>query len=344
MTLNPLDGYYYQSSHNKEKVFIEKPECSLLLKYHHYFRERQEIYLDPGSINNMNIEPRDKERQKMVFFCDSFFQNNSRLRTCFSSLLPKKPMIADFMYLIFAPCVTFISNKAKDRYIGYKVGEHSYIFKYSFSGYDICEINIIRGMLSRQIEIDRGNIQVNNYNEGVYKKIENLLNKDRFKTFDNGIWDNLIENYQPALQIVDYMKSYHELKTIVQNKFHLQYFKDPSIFQTEQESLLNKNNEKKNHKKSDIHFLPSLKVLDIMEDYRYYTDDVTNLLEIDRKVLLLLRDRYKNELEELTKDLSNVEPKLICAKCYEIKNDRIKLGMSPLNCKNNELCPFASLV
>lgn len=53
----------------------------------------------------------------------------------------------------------------------------NYIFKYSFSGYDICEINIIRGMLSKQIEVDRGDIQVNNYNEGVYKKIENLLKK-----------------------------------------------------------------------------------------------------------------------------------------------------------------------
>lgn len=75
LALNPTGGYYYQSSNNKEKIFIEKPECSSLLKYRHYFKERQEIYLDPGSINYMNIEPRDKERQKMVYFCDSFFQN-----------------------------------------------------------------------------------------------------------------------------------------------------------------------------------------------------------------------------------------------------------------------------
>ena len=343
LNLNPLGGYYYQSNYNKEKIFIEKPECSSLLKYRHYFKERQEIYLDPGSINYMNIEPRDKERQKMVFFCDSFFQNNCKLRTCFSSLLPKKPMIADFMYLIFAPCVTFISNKAKDRYIGYKVGEHNYIFKYSFSGYDICEINIIRGMLSKQIEVDRGDIQVNNYNEGVYKKIENLLNKDRFKTFDNVIWDNLIENYKPSLQIVDYMRNYHSLKKIIKTKFQPQYFEDPSIFQTEQESLLiNKKINKKN-KKNEIHFLPSLKVLDIMEDYRYYTDDVTSLIEIDRKMLLLLRDRYTEEIKNLTEDLSNIEPKLICSKCYDIKKEKIKLGISPLYCKNKDLCPFASL-
>ena len=102
----------------------------------------------------------------------------------------------------------------------------------------------------------------------------------------------------PSLQIVDYMRNYHELKNIIQNEFSPQYFHDPSIFQTEQDSLLNKNKIKK-----DIHFLPSLKVLDIMEDYRYYTDDITNLIETDRKILLLLRDRYEKEIEKLTIDL-----------------------------------------
>ena len=122
----------------------------------------------------------DKNYKGLFFIHDKAKVNkkyNSKLRICFSSLMPKKPMIADFMYLIFASCVIFISSKAKDRYIGYKVGDHNYILKYSFSGYDICEINIICGMLSKQIEVDRGDIQVNNYNEGVYKKIENLLKK-----------------------------------------------------------------------------------------------------------------------------------------------------------------------
>lgn len=144
--------------------------------------------------------------------------------------MPKKPMIADFMYLIFASCVTFISNKAKDRYIGYKVGAHNFIFKYSFSGYDICEINIIRGMLSKQVEVDRGDIQVNNYNEGVYTKIENLLKKDRFKTFDNVIWDNLIDNYKPSLQIEDYMSNYHDLKLIIQKTISSAIFRRSVYF------------------------------------------------------------------------------------------------------------------
>ena len=54
--------------------------------------------------------------------------------------------------------------------------------------------------------------------------------------------------------------------------------------------------------------MPILKV-DIKEDYRYYTDDVTNLIEMDRNILLLIIDRYIKEIEELSKDLSNIEPK-----------------------------------
>ena len=135
------------------------------------------------------------------------------------------------------------------------------------------------------------------------------------------------------------MRNYHELKNIIQNKFSTQYFNDPSIFQTEQESIENNKIKTKN----DIHFLPSLKVLDIMEDYRYYTDDVANLIENDRKILLLLRDRFEKEIEDLSKDLSNTSPKIICSQCYNISNKKLKLGISPIFCKNNDLFPFSSL-
>ena len=251
-------------------------------------------------------------------------------------------MIGDILYLIFCPNVTFVSNKAKDRYIGYKVGENNYIFKYSFSGYDICEINIIRKMLSRQIRIHRGDIQVNNYEEGVYKKIEILLNRERFKTFDNSFWDNLIKNYKPYLQIVNYMKSYHELKNLVQDKFKSDYEKDPSIFQTYKDALIY-NKKKSNSNNNIIEFLPSLKVLDIKEDYRYYTDEVINLIENDRKILLQLKNIYKNEIDDLLKDLSNIEPKIICEKCYEIKMYQLKLKMFHLQNNNIDLFPFESL-
>ena len=48
-------------------------------------------------------------------------------------------------------------------------------------------------------------------------------------------------------------------------------------------------------------------------------------------------------MEELIKDLSNVEPKLICEKCYEAKNEKIMLGLSPTQYKNNDLCTVNSL-
>lgn len=80
-----------------------------------------------------------------------------------------------------------------------------------------------------------------------------------------------------------------------------------------------------------------------MEDFKYYTEDVTRLIEIDRKMLLIIRDRYKDEIKNLIEDLSKIELKLICAKCYDIKNNTIKLGISPLYSKNKDLCPFSGL-
>ena len=334
LNLTNTGAFYYQDDNN-QKIFLEKPECNSLLKYRHYFRDRQQINIDPSCINFMNIEPENQERQKMVFFCDSFFQNNTKLKTCFTSQLPKKPMIADLMYLIFAPRVTFVANTSKDRYIGYKKDEITHIFKYSFSGSDIVEINIIRKLISDQIKVNRGDILINNYNEGVYKRINDLLNKKRFKTFDNIIWDNLIQYYQPPIQIVNYMRSYHELEKQVRENYKYIYEEDKTIFQIKEEININKNNFK---------FLPSLNVLNISEDLRYYSIESMKSLENERKQLLLIREKFKRDYQQIINDLENTEPKLICKQCYEKNEENLKYGLiTQEKFKNNNLCTLKGI-
>ena len=146
------------------------------------------------------------------------------------------------------------------------------------------------------------------------------------------------------MQIVDYMRNYHDLKLHNYTKtISSAIFRRSVYFPNGRRIEINSSEYEKKNKKNVIHFLPSLKVLDIMEDFKYYTEDVTRLIEIDRKMLLIIRDRYKDEIKNLIEDLSKIELKLICAKCYDIKNNTIKLGISPLYSKNKDLCPFSGL-
>ena len=43
LTMNSSGSYYYKKNNDKEKVDIKKPECASLLKYYHYFKEKNEI-------------------------------------------------------------------------------------------------------------------------------------------------------------------------------------------------------------------------------------------------------------------------------------------------------------
>lgn len=163
-----------QGSEQIEICWLHRPEFLYCLGYTNLMNHNA-IHIEESSVCYITIERDTLFEKQHILVCPDFFEKRYKTYSKNVTLLPKLPLIAEILMLIFTRQVSF--KEQNGRYEGFDAGITKFKLLHSFSGKDVEDINEIRKEISEALFNELGISDTRLLQ--VYEKVKTILFKKR---------------------------------------------------------------------------------------------------------------------------------------------------------------------
>jgi hypothetical protein len=177
-----------------EICWLNKPEFLYCLSYTNLMNHTA-VCIEEGSVCCVTIERDPLNEKRNILVCPDFFEKRYKTYAKHVTLLPKIPLIAEILMIIFTRIVTF--KEENGRYSGFEAGIARFKFTHSFTGKDVEDINEIRREISESLF---NNLGISGTHKlSIFEKLKKLLLKSRLPRVEAPIKD---QPYRPPAQFI----------------------------------------------------------------------------------------------------------------------------------------------